>query len=87
MVNIEWNLFKPSGKWAYGGVAEISGNYRVFEAEQLLQEIDDNQTEVVKGTITSREYILVIIETKEQMADSNYHGFYHALYPNTVEWE
>jgi hypothetical protein len=73
-VEINWNLFKTSGKWAYGGKVTISGSNSIWQPDQLLAEIDGLQEEVIKGTITRRSYLLVISETDTQGADPKYTG-------------
>jgi hypothetical protein len=78
-IEIMWNLYKPSGKWAYGGIVSISGKYRYWD-EELLQEIDDLQREIQKGIIVNRSYTLVINETPAQMDKPDYTDFYHALF-------
>lgn len=79
-IKLTWNLFKESGKWAYGGEVEVSGTWHIWD-DELLQEIDDLQTEVRDGLITSRSMTLVIMETKEQQEKPDYHGFCAQLYP------
>jgi hypothetical protein len=79
-IEIRFDLYnKNSGKWKYGGVCKISGSNKVYDKE-LLKEIEDNQTEVMTGTITDGNYIVVIHETDRQVGNPNYHGFYHHLF-------
>lgn len=79
-VEISWDLYKPSGKWVYGGKVTISGKHAIWDDVLLLQEIDDLQDQVVKGLIVRRSYCCVIKETDAQTDDPDYHGFYHYLY-------
>lgn len=81
-IELRFDLFKPSGKWAYGGKVMISGQYHLWDTAQLLEEIDANQSEVVKGLIKKRNYLLVISETEEQMSAKEYNNFYtHCFMP------
>lgn len=86
MVEIEFNLYKPSGQWAYGGVCQITGDKPIWETDALLTEIAANQQSVIPEAILGRRYILVIHETREQAKKPGYAGFFCRLYPNRVSW-
>lgn len=85
MINLNFNLFKTSGKWAYGGEVRISGQFPIYEPEELLAEIERNQNVVIAGTIVGRSYHLVIMETDAQQNDPDYKNFYTAMYPAKEE--
>lgn len=88
MIEIRWDVFKPSGTWGYGGVVRISGRFNIWQREFLLAEIDGLQNEMQKGAITGGRWAVVIRETDAQMADPSYHGlFYTQLYLPTIPWE
>lgn len=81
MIELNWYLFnKHSGKLAYHGTVKISGDFKLWHADELLAEIDDQQIEVVSGVIKDRRYDLVITETESQNEDCDYSGFYTHLF-------
>jgi hypothetical protein len=80
-IHLNFNLFTPLGNWKYGGKVTISGLWPLWEDEQLLKEIAENQNEVQNKVITERWYTLVLAETDEQRADKDYDRFYTHLFP------
>jgi len=56
---VTWKLYKPSGKWAYGGTAEIPSKH-YWDDNKLLADIEANQTEVIVNTITEGYYFVTI---------------------------
>ena len=76
---IKWNLYKTTGKWAYGGEAEISAENFYFNHDELLADIEANQKEVCKGTITKRSLIFVVDGDKDN--PNHDHPFITRLFP------
>lgn len=60
------NLFKPSGKWAYGGIAEVSEKHQ-FWTPEFRQEVMDNQNFVVRSAFAS--YFVVITHRDDYDTD------------------
>ena len=58
-MKIAWDLFNARGKWKYGGTSEIPDETQLFD-DNVLQLIDENQTEVLKGTIINQTFLLVV---------------------------
>jgi hypothetical protein len=57
---INWTAFKPSGKYAYSGTSLINLKDCYFDLKQLVKDIDDNQNEVIKGTLTDGYYTIYV---------------------------
>jgi hypothetical protein len=68
---ITWRAFKPSGKWYADGDAMIDSESYYFDTIALLEDIDDTQTELRKGCIVSREFIL-IVDGDDNNPDTNF---------------
>lgn len=85
MVELNVDLYKPSGKWGYGFKVSIPmphpGMY--VQNHELLAEISERQTEITPEAVTGGNYIVVIKETPETMADPEYKGFLCRLIMNT----
>lgn len=74
-VELDVSLFKPSGKWAYSFVCVIKAPDGFMHDVDLLDAVDEAQTEVTEGVVKRRHYIAVIKETKDQMQARFYQGF------------
>ena len=64
-MKIKFDLFTPTGKWKYRGVADIPDTCRLWD-DDLLDVIDRNQSSVIKGIISRREMICVIENVDEK---------------------
>lgn len=81
-INVQWDLYKASGKWAYGGVVELEvRNHHWYSDEELLSMIAANQKEVHAQTIAGRGYHAVIKETEAGMNNPDYKGFLCRMIP------
>lgn len=61
-IKIRWDLYRESGKWAYGGEVDAPREINYWNDEATLEHIDSNQSEVADGVITRRGYDLVLSE-------------------------
>lgn len=69
-MKVNVNLFKPSGKWAYGGVVEVSEKHQ-FWTLAFRREVVTNQKFVNQGAFDS--YAVVITHRDDYDTDpSNY---------------
>lgn len=75
-IPLKFDLYKESGKWKYGGECTIDSEIAPWEYYQVLSDIDENQNEVVKGTIASGEYHVVI----SMVDDFDYSEFKYQFY-------
>lgn len=75
-VDLVVDLYKPSGKWAYNCDCTIPAPTSGYVSDELLLGlIAKSQNSVTPSAVTRRDYMVVIKETKECMADSDYQGF------------
>ena len=81
LVTVNWDLYKPSGKWAYGGQATFPQPEGYLETPNLLMLVAHNQNEVGNHCIIDGGYTVVIKETAECMADPEYKGFLCRMVP------
>ena len=70
------DLYKPSGKWAYGGIVEISGKHALW-SDEFRQELIENQEFVADGTFDDR---IVVTAHTEEWERSDEPGFYQQLF-------
>ena len=77
------DLYKPSGKWAYGFSVWIEQPLGYVETRQLLQFIAVNQKEVTPAAVVNGSYHVVIKETPESMENPHYTGFLCRMVPAT----
>lgn len=75
-MKIHVNLYKPSGKWAYGDLVEISGLFPVYDPA-FKQELINNQNFVLDGVF--EDHIVVTSHTEEWMHNDE-PGFYNHLW-------
>lgn len=81
-VTVQVDLFKPSGKWAYGFKSTFDAPLGWVDDAALLALIAANQSEVSANAITNGWYSVYIKETDECMADPVYQGFLCRLIPH-----
>lgn len=81
MVTVNWDLYKPSGKWAYGGLATFDAPDGWVDTKTLLGLVAAHQNEVSRGSIINGGYFVVIKETSECMSDPAYKGFLCRMVP------
>lgn len=74
-VTVQVDLFKPSGKWAYGFKSTFDVPSPYVENAALLDLISKNQSEVSPTAVTGGSYDVYIKETEECMNDPKYQGF------------
>lgn len=74
---IRFDIWRASGKWAYGGTVEISGKYRIWD-EELKDEIVANQTEVVDGAFL--DATVTIRDLDKYDPDPTYTHFYTHMF-------
>lgn len=74
-VTVQVDLFKPSGKWAYGFKSTFESPSQWVEDTALLRLISENQSEVSPSAVTNGSYDVYIKETDECMARPEYKGF------------
>lgn len=74
------DLFGGTGKWKYGFEVEITYHHGGEDHGMLLKEIDEKQTEVVKGTVTKAGYYVVITDDPEQRRNPTGRFFMNRLY-------
>lgn len=74
-VTVQVDLFKPSGKWAYGFKSTFDTPPGWIGTNDLLALIADNQKEVTPGCVVDGSYSVYIKETDECMNDPAYQGF------------
>lgn len=74
---VQWDLYKESGKWAYGGKATFDVPKGFIDDAQLLKLVATapDQNQVHPNTILDRHYMVVIKETEETMDSPTYVGF------------
>lgn len=77
MIKLKVDLYKPSGKWAYGDYVNVSGKYNIWD-DEFKQEIVHNQSFV---TSTAFKNYIVVVSHSEEFENSNETGFYQQLYP------
>lgn len=75
-MKVNVNLFKPSGKWAYGGVVDVDERYPYWSAEHH-QDLVDKQDFVVDGTF---ENYTVVVTHREDYDQDPSHYFCQALW-------
>lgn len=76
-MKVNVNLFKPSGKWAYGGIVEVNENLKLW-TEAHKQDIIDKQDFVVDGTFD--HYTVVVTHREDYDRDPSLY-FCQQLYP------
>jgi hypothetical protein len=88
---IRFDLYSTGGKWKYGGEVEVQ--YRevlspevLFDEQRLLRDVDRNQNEVIRGTVVSGDYFVVLSDSPEQRRNPAGHFFMNRLYsPDEVK--
>lgn len=80
-IEVGWYLFKSSGKLAYSGVSTIPYETWLWD-ENFIRLIDDNQRDVVKGTIMRRSFTLVTFDLPKYDKDINYQKCFTHQFPN-----
>lgn len=76
-MKVNVNLFKPSGKWAYGGVVDVDERYPCWSDEHL-QDLVDKQDFVVDGTF--KHYDVVVTHRDDYDQDPSSY-FCQAMWP------
>ena len=77
MIKLNVNLFKPSGKWAYGGAVEVSGALD-FSTRYFRNEVMNNQDFVVPEAFA--DYYVVITHRDDYDTDPSQY-FAQAMWP------
>lgn len=80
LILLHVNLFTETGKWKYGFEVEVSYDPGGGEHDRLLAEIDMLQREVVKGTVISGGYHVVITDDPEHKRNPTGSFFMNRLY-------
>jgi hypothetical protein len=75
------DLFKPEGKWKYGFEVEVP-NTPLAEPYEILSNIDQLQNDLVRGTVTSGQYTVVLDDSPEQARNPHGSFFFKRLYTN-----
>lgn len=84
-VTVNVDLYKPSGKWAYGFKSTFDQPDGYIDDERLLFLISVNQDQVGPRAVTHGDYTAVIKETEECMNDPEYKGFLCRMIPARSE--
>ena len=79
-VPVKFDLYKESGKWKYGGTTEIDGDIPPWEHNRLITNLEENQNEVILGTISGGEFFLVISMLDDFDYFKNRYRFYQMLF-------
>lgn len=74
-VNVD--LFKPSGKWAYGGVVDVDESFPIWSSDHK-QDLVNKQKFVVDGSFD--DYIVVVTHREDYDQDPSPY-FCQQLYP------
>ena len=78
---LKFNLYKPSGKWAYGGWVKCNHEQLQElvhkEGRSLLDYIESIQDEVVKGAF--KGYFVTLDDSGMNFLEA-YHSFYSRMY-------
>jgi len=77
-VKLNVNLFKPSGKWAYGGVVEVSEKH-AFWTPEFRTEVIKNQDFVQPSAFI--DHAIVITHRDDYDTDPS-HYFAQCMWPN-----
>lgn len=57
---VEVNLFKHSGKWAYGGLVELSSDVHMWDRLAVFDALADKQKFVTDTCFRSRQFTTVM---------------------------
>lgn len=81
MIKLSVDLYKPSGKWAYGFSVWIKEPHGYIETEDLLKEISLLQNQVHPACVVDGQYVVVIKESEETVENPEYKGFLCRMVP------
>lgn len=76
-MKVNVNLYKPSGKWAYGGVVDVDERFPLWSSEHR-QDLVDKQDIVADGAFAN---YTVVVSHRDDYDDDPSQYFCQALYP------
>lgn len=79
-LKVQFDLYKESGKWKYGGISELDPTIPPWEHTKLIRDLEEKQSEVVVGTITSGDFYLVLSMIDDIDYDQFQYHFYQMLF-------
>jgi len=77
---VEVNLFKASGKWAYGGFVELNSDVHMWDRLAVFDALAEKQTFVTDACFRSRQFTTVMT-VPEKYNDDPMCNLYPILIP------